>query len=63
VAFIVGEARDDELQRLCREHLTAYKVPVAFRRLDALPRSEVGKVLRRALVDAATTGPASGDAA
>jgi long-chain acyl-CoA synthetase len=63
VAFIVGEARDDELQRLCREHLIAYKVPVAFRRLDALPRSEVGKVLRRALVDAAASGPASGDPA
>jgi long-chain acyl-CoA synthetase len=62
VAFIVGEARDDELQRLCREHLTAYKVPVAFRRLEALPRSEVGKVLRRALVEAASSGFASGDA-
>jgi acyl-coenzyme A synthetase/AMP-(fatty) acid ligase len=50
VAFVVGDAPDGELERLCREHLTAYKVPVAFRRLDALPRSEVGKVLRRALI-------------
>jgi acyl-CoA synthetase (AMP-forming)/AMP-acid ligase II len=51
VAFIVGSAPDDELERLCREHLVAYKIPVSFRRIDALPRSEVGKVLRRELID------------
>jgi acyl-CoA synthetase (AMP-forming)/AMP-acid ligase II len=49
VAFVVGDATDDELQQLCREHLVPYKVPVAFRHIDALPRSEVGKVLRREL--------------
>jgi acyl-coenzyme A synthetase/AMP-(fatty) acid ligase len=51
VAFVVGEAGDDELEELCRRHLVPYKVPVAFRRVDALPRSEVGKVLRRELAD------------
>jgi acyl-CoA synthetase (AMP-forming)/AMP-acid ligase II len=50
VAFIVGDASDTELQQLCREHLVPYKVPVAFHRIDALPRSEIGKVLRRELV-------------
>jgi acyl-coenzyme A synthetase/AMP-(fatty) acid ligase len=50
VAFVVGQATDAELERLCREHLVAYKVPVWFTRVDALPRSEVGKVLRRLLV-------------
>jgi acyl-coenzyme A synthetase/AMP-(fatty) acid ligase len=50
VAFVVGSAPDGELERLCRHHLVAYKVPVAFRHVDALPRSEVGKVLRRELV-------------
>ena len=50
VAFVVGSAPDDELERLCRDHLVAYKIPVAFRRIDVLPRSEVGKILRRELM-------------
>jgi long-chain acyl-CoA synthetase len=48
VAFLVGRpVPDDELVALCREHLAPYKVPVAFHWLDALPRTDVGK-LRRA---------------
>jgi long-chain acyl-CoA synthetase len=50
VAFVVGVASDEELTALCREHLVPYKVPVAFERVDALPRTEVGKVMRRQLV-------------
>lgn len=49
VAFVVGDAEPDALAALCREHLVPYKIPVAFHRVDALPRSEVGKVLRRQL--------------
>jgi acyl-coenzyme A synthetase/AMP-(fatty) acid ligase len=49
VAFVVGDATDEELEAVTREHLVPYKVPVAFVRVDALPRSEVGKVLRREL--------------
>jgi long-chain acyl-CoA synthetase len=51
VAFIVGGAdvTDDELRAVCREHLAPYKVPIAFHRVDALPRSEVGKLLRKDL--------------
>lgn len=54
VAFVVttAEITDDELATLCREHLVAYKVPVAFRRVAVLPRNEIGKILRRELTAA-----------
>jgi acyl-CoA synthetase (AMP-forming)/AMP-acid ligase II len=53
VAFVVTNApvTDDELRALAREHLAPYKVPVAFHRIDVMPRSEIGKVLRRDLVE------------
>jgi long-chain acyl-CoA synthetase len=45
------QASADELRAYCRERLAPYKVPaqVAFR--SELPKTMVGKVLRRALVD------------
>jgi acyl-CoA synthetase (AMP-forming)/AMP-acid ligase II len=49
VAFIVGSGDVSALESLCREHLVAYKVPADFVVVDELPRSEVGKVLRRDL--------------
>ena len=41
----------EELRAFCRESLTAYKVPKLFVFRDALPKTPVGKVLRRALKD------------
>jgi acyl-CoA synthetase (AMP-forming)/AMP-acid ligase II len=57
VAFVVVDdavVTDDDLRAVCREHLAPYKVPVAFHRIEELPRSEVGKVLRRELADRLT---------
>jgi acyl-coenzyme A synthetase/AMP-(fatty) acid ligase len=52
VAFLVGDrVPDDELDALCRQHLVAYKVPAAYHWVEALPRSEVGKLLRRDLLE------------
>ncbi|MBL4789966.1 MAG: AMP-binding protein, partial [Kordiimonadaceae bacterium] len=54
VAYVVRS--DDKLTEAevidyCREHLTNYKVPKVVRFIDALPKSPVGKVLRRELRD------------
>ena len=35
----------------CRKEMTAYKVPKIVRFVDALPKSTVGKILRRELRD------------
>jgi long-chain acyl-CoA synthetase len=46
----------EELREFCRNELTAYKVPRHVEFLDALPKSAVGKVLRRELRDMAVAG-------
>jgi long-chain acyl-CoA synthetase len=40
----------DELRSYCREKLTGYKVPKQVEFLAALPKTTVGKILRRELV-------------
>lgn len=44
-----AEVTDKELRQFCAKHLSKYKVPHAIEVVDALPRSSVGKVLRRLL--------------
>jgi long-chain acyl-CoA synthetase len=39
----------DELIAHCRKHLTGYKVPKSVEFYDELPKSNVGKILRRKL--------------
>jgi long-chain acyl-CoA synthetase len=54
VAYVVRKDADltpDALRAFCRENLTAYKVPRRVEFREALPKTNVGKVLRRALKD------------
>jgi len=58
VAFVVptdasAPPDPDGLEAHCRVHLSPWKVPVNFLTLDTLPRNEVGKVLKRELVERA----------
>jgi len=39
----------DKVKAYCREHLTAYKCPKHIEFRDELPKTNVGKILRRAL--------------
>ncbi|MEW6635809.1 MAG: long-chain fatty acid--CoA ligase, partial [Actinomycetota bacterium] len=54
-AFVVkreGSALTEEgLIAYCRENLAAYKVPKVIEFRDELPKSAVGKLLRRVLAD------------
>ncbi len=50
--FVVAKAggvSEQELIHHCRKHLTAYKVPKLVEFRDQLPKSNVGKILRREL--------------
>jgi acyl-CoA synthetase (AMP-forming)/AMP-acid ligase II len=53
-AFVVPEAASvidaGELQEWCRSRMAGYKVPAGVTIVDALPRNEIGKLLRQDLV-------------
>jgi long-chain acyl-CoA synthetase len=42
---------EEEVKNFCKETLAAYKVPKRVEFIDALPKSAVGKILRRELRD------------
>lgn len=48
-----GNLTADEVREFCRRSLTAYKVPKLVEFRDELPKTNVGKILRRALRDQA----------
>ena len=54
-AFVVAKPGEtitaEELDAFCRERLTPYKVPKKYEFMDELPKSAIGKVLRRELRD------------
>jgi len=62
-AFVVlrsGSAvSEDELIEFTRERLASYKVPKSVRFIEQIPKSAVGKVLRRALRDPLWKGVSS----
>jgi long-chain acyl-CoA synthetase len=49
----------DALRAYCKEHLTAYKVPKFIEFVEELPKTNVGKILRRALKEKADQKPAA----
>lgn len=54
-AFIVKRPgvtlTEDELNEYCRKHLASYKVPKLYEFRDELPKSVIGKILRKALLE------------
>jgi long-chain acyl-CoA synthetase len=46
-----ADVTDEEVIAFCRENLAAYKVPRQIAYIDELPKSPVGKILRRELRD------------
>jgi acyl-CoA synthetase (AMP-forming)/AMP-acid ligase II len=55
-AWIISDSPVDpaELAAWCREHLAPYKVPAGFTQVAALPRNDIGKLLRRELTAGAS---------
>jgi len=49
-----GEVEERELRAFCRERLANFKVPKVFEFLDEIPRSPLGKVLRKYLIASGT---------
>lgn len=60
IAFVVprpGSTPDaGSLAAFCRARMSAYRVPVDFRRVEALPRNEAGKLMRAELARVAAAG-------
>lgn len=54
-AFVVksggSETTEEQLQDFCKERLAPYKAPKSVEFRDELPKSTVGKLLRRVLAD------------
>jgi long-chain acyl-CoA synthetase len=48
---VSGEVDGAALRSFMREHLAPYKIPTQIEQIDELPKNNVGKVLRRELLD------------
>ena len=49
VAYVVGTFDAAALERVCREQLASFKVPRRFVRVDAIPRTALGKIQKHLL--------------
>ena len=49
VAFIVGDAEPSSLESVCRAQLASFKVPRRFVKVDSIPRTALGKVMKHLL--------------
>jgi long-chain acyl-CoA synthetase len=62
-AFVIRrfgvEATEDELMEFCRERLAKYKTPSRITFVPDLPKSQVGKILKRVLREQATARPSA----
>lgn len=45
------QVTEEELDKFCREHLASYKIPRKYEFRKELPKTAVGKILRRTLVE------------
>ena len=50
-AFVVGSASAEEITRVCKKDLASYKVPKRIEKVDELPRTSTGKVVKRELLE------------
>ncbi|MEO1200934.1 MAG: AMP-binding protein, partial [Pseudomonadota bacterium] len=49
IAYVVGDAPEADLDRLCLDRIARFKRPKAYVRIDALPKNNYGKILKTEL--------------
>jgi fatty-acyl-CoA synthase len=57
-AFIVAKKsslRTEDLSTYCADHLAKFKIPKYFELIDALPKGDSGKILKRSLIERKST--------
>jgi long-chain acyl-CoA synthetase len=57
VAYVVGDASPEALDRFCLERIARFKRPKVYVKVDALPKSNYGKILKKELRDLDAQAP------
>jgi acyl-CoA synthetase (AMP-forming)/AMP-acid ligase II len=50
-AFVAGSVSPEQVTKVCKSELASYKVPRRVEKVDELPRTSTGKVLKRKLIE------------